>query len=134
MSYEKSLCTIIGVISLTHWALASGAELVKLRVNVQAEKHNTVVHFTKGAVASLGGGNEPNGISGVTGDFGAPLPISIILDNNMSEEVYIRLAEFQFRLEGDAKCSVIQKGTSPDFPKVGVSVLAQQCVIGKINH
>jgi hypothetical protein len=52
----------------------------------------------------------------------------------MNDERAGELAEFQFRLEGVARCQLVQKGTSPDLPPVKLAVLAQNCKVVSINH
>jgi hypothetical protein len=118
------------------FSASSAADLVKLRTNVQAEKHNVNVTFRRGALASIGvDASIINGFEARTSDFGGQeLPLYLIFDKYVEEERGTELAEYQFRLEGVVKCKLVQKGTSPDLPSVGLSVLAQNCKIVSINH
>ena len=56
------------------------ADLLKVHVKVQQEKHNAVVHFSKAAIGQFGvpSGSEANAFIGVTADFGATLPAYIL--------------------------------------------------------
>jgi len=114
---------------------AGAADLVKLRVNVQAEKRNATVNFKQGAIASIGvDASIINGFSGSTSDFGAELPLYLIFQEPLDFEEAAKLAEYQFRLEGKATCQLVQKGNSPDVPGVKLAVLAQNCKVTAINH
>ncbi len=116
-------------------ASAGAAELVKLRFNAQAEKHDATVNFQRGAIASIGvPGSIINGFQTHTSDFGQELPLYMIFEEPLSEERSTELAEFQFRLGGVAKCQLIQKGNSPDIPGIKMAVLAQNCKIVTLNH
>lgn len=126
------VCTCLLTLSLN----AIATDLVKLRVNVQAEKKNIDILFKNAAVATLGDApaSEINGLTGSTTDFdGQELPVYIIFNQYLSTAQTTRYAEKQFRLEGVVHCEIAQKGNSPDIPLVKLAVLGQNCVIKKIN-
>jgi hypothetical protein len=122
----------------------SGSFLLKLRMNVLAEKKDTVLNFKEGSVGSMGGdGSEYNGFSGTSNDMGDLLRTIIILDQNIPEDRAGKMADFQFRLEGAVKCKRIRRGDLPDIPYGGenphdptarVHVLADGCAIISVNH
>ena len=112
------------------------AELIKLRLNVQEEKHNIAVNFSKSAIASIGvDASIINGFSGVTSDFsGHELPLNLLFQTPLSENEIEQFSEFQFRLKGIANCQLVQKGNSPDIPTVKVAILAQNCKLVSVTH
>jgi hypothetical protein len=55
--------------------------------------------------------------------FTAPLPI------DKAEP----LARRQGRIKGTLHCARVRVGTSPHFPQIKMGVLAQDCVIGKLQ-
>ena len=112
------------------------ADLVKLRVNVQQEKRNAVVHFSKAAIGQVGETPESefNAFIGVTDDFGATIPVYVLFKNTMSLDEGTKYAEHQGRNHGQARCELVQKGNSPDVPAVPVAVLAQNCTLVSVKY
>lgn len=110
---------------------AQSAELLKARVNVQQEKRDAVVHFSKAAIGQFGvpSGPDANAFIGVTSDFGGTLPVYVLFKDSMPIEQVAKYAERQGRNHGEARCAIVQKGNSPDMPTVPLAVLAQNCVI-----
>jgi hypothetical protein len=86
-------------------------------------------------VASIGVADSIiNGIKGLTAAFdGQDLPLYLILKQPMDFNKVAALAEHQGKLEGVARCELVQKGDSPDIPAVKLAVLAQNCTLTSIN-
>ncbi len=112
------------------------ADLVKLRVNVQQEKHHAVVHFTDAVIAQVGvpSGSGFNAFQGVTTDFGEMIPVFVLFKESMSDQQSMKYAEHQGKNHGKAQCELVQKGTSPDLPRMPIAVLAQNCTIISVGH
>lgn len=112
------------------------AELLKARVNVQQEKHDAVVHFSKAAIGQFAvpSTSDANAFIGVTNDFGGTLPIYVLFKQGMPIEQVKRYAERQGRNHGEARCELVQKGSSPDMPQVKLAVLAQNCTILSVSN
>ena len=112
------------------------ADLLKARVNVQQEKHNAVVHFSKAAIGQFATPEESdfNAFIGVTNDFGSTIPVYILFKHTMSLDEGTKYAEHQGKNEGSAQCELAQKGSSPDMPAVPVAVLAQNCTIISVKY
>ena len=107
------------------------AELLKARLNVQQEKHDVVVRFSKAAIGQFGvpSGPDSNAFIGVTNDFGGTLPVYVLFAQAMPAEQTAKYAEHQGKNHGEARCAIVQKGNSPDMPTVPLAVLAQNCKI-----
>ena len=107
------------------------ADLVNLKVNVQQEKHNVVVHFKKAAIGQVAVPSDAdmNAFIGVTDDLGGPLPVYVLLKEGMPLETAAKYAEHQGKNHGEAKCELVQKGNSPQIPSIPLAVLAQNCTI-----
>lgn len=107
------------------------ADLLKAHVNVQQEKHDAVVHFSKAAIGQFAVPSESdfNAFIGTTDDFGATIPIYVLFKKTMSLDEGMKYAEHQGKNHGEARCELVQKGNSPDLPGVPVAVLAQNCTI-----
>lgn len=112
------------------------ADLVKVRLNVQQEKHNAVVHFSKAAIGQFATPDNAafNAYIGVTGDFGATIPVYVLLKQSMSLDEGKPYAEHQGKNHGEAQCELVQKGNSPDIPTIPVAVLAQNCTIISVKY
>lgn len=110
---------------------AQAAELLKMRVNVQQEKRNAVIHFSKAAIGQVAVPSDAdyNAFIGVTSDFGDSIPAYVVFKTMMSLEDGLKYAEHQGAIHGEARCELVQKGNSPDAPAIGVAVLAQNCTI-----
>ena len=102
-------------------------------MTVIAEQKDATLHFTKGAIAAIGGGDDFNGFTAVSSDFGGgELGALIVLEQNVPDDKAATLASFQGRLEGTVKCKRVRRGDSPVSPKV--HVLADGCSIVSLNH
>lgn len=112
------------------------ADLLKTRVNVQQEKHNAVVRFSKAAIGQFAAPEESdfNAFIGVTNDFGSAIPVYVLFKHNMSLDEGTKYAEHQGKNQGSAQCELVQKGSSPDMPAVPVAVLAQNCTIISVKY
>lgn len=112
------------------------ADLLTARVNVQQEKHNAVVHFSKAAIGQFAAPPESdfNAFIGVTGDFGSAIPVYVVFKKTMSLDEGRKYAEHQGKNQGEAQCELVQKGSSPDMPSVPVAVLAQNCTIISVKY
>lgn len=122
-----AIAAAVGAASSTSQA----AELLKMRVNVQQEKRNAVVHFSKAAIGQVAIPSDAdyNAFIGVTSDFGESIPIYVVFKTMMSLDDGMKYAEHQGAIQGEARCELVQKGNSPDAPAVRVAVLAQNCTI-----
>jgi hypothetical protein len=112
------------------------ADLLKTRVNVQQEKRNAIVHFSKAAIGQFAAPEESdfNAFIGVTNDFGSTIPAYVLFKHNMSLDEGTKYAEHQGKNQGSAQCELVQKGSSPDMPAVPVAVLAQNCTIISVKY
>lgn len=112
------------------------ADLLKARVNVQQEKHDAVVHFSKAAIGQFAVPEESdfNAFIGVTNDFGSAIPVYVLFKHTMSLDEGTKYAEHQGKNQGSAQCELVQKGSSPDMPAVPVAVLAQNCTIISVKY
>lgn len=110
---------------------SQAAELLNLRVNVQQEKRNAVVHFSKAAIGQVAIPSDAdfNAFIGVTSDFGDSIPVYVIFKTMMSLDDGVKYAEHQGKIQGEARCELVQKGNSADMPDIQVAVLAQNCTI-----
>jgi hypothetical protein len=132
--FNKALWTI-GIVSLLPLVAVSQSSLdfSKLQMTVVAEQKDASLHFTKGSVGAMGGGDDFNGFSATSTDMGGgALGTVIILDQILPLEKAAKLADFQGRLEGEVKCKHIRRGDSPYSPNV--HVLADGCSIVSLNH
>lgn len=113
------------------FSTSQAAELLKMRINVQQEKRNTVVHFSKAAIGQVAIPSDAdfNAFIGVTSDFGVSIPVYVVFKTMISLDDGIKYAEHQGKIQGEARCELVQKGNSPDAPAIGVAVLAQNCTI-----
>lgn len=115
---------------------AQAPDLLKARVNVQQEKHNAIVHFSKAAIGQFAAPSESdfNAFIGVTDDFGSTIPAYVLFKKTMPLDEGKQYAEHQGKNHGEARCELVQKGSSPDMPTVPVAVLAQNCTIISVKY
>jgi hypothetical protein len=114
-------------------AFSQVPDVSTIPMTVIAEQKDATLHFIKGAIAAIGGGDDFNGFTGISTDFGGgELGAIIVLEHVVPDDKAVALASFQGRLEGTVKCKRVRRGDSPSAPKV--HVLADGCSIVSINH
>ncbi|WP_332879454.1 hypothetical protein [Massilia sp. S19_KUP03_FR1] len=104
-------------------------------MNASLDKKNMQFHFTEGAVGGIVNDYELSGIIGMATEFTAqPGGATILFDESVTEERLRDLMNYQGRLEGVVQCKRVRVGTSPEFPQLGVQLMAEGCIIKSINH
>jgi hypothetical protein len=135
---KRVICTLLATASCLATAFINvhAADLLKARVNVQQEKRNAIVHFSKAAIGQFAAPEESdlNAFIGVTNDFGSAIPVYVLFKHTMSLDDGTKYAEHQGKNQGSAQCDLVQKGSSPDMPAVPVAVLAQNCTIISVKY
>ena len=116
-------------------AAAPSRVVPAFEVNAKVDKKNLLLHFDRGATASLLGKDTLDGIVGVTSDLaGGPVPAYIVFDASVTEQKLTGMSDFQGRLAGAVQCKRVRLGNSPLFPHLKVAVLAEGCTIESLNH
>lgn len=121
-------------VSLAASAAPQVPDLDKFPFNAQQQKKNTTVSIVDAAVGDIGGAGGLNGLQGATTDFqGKRLPLYVLFAPSVAEEEYERLVDRQGRIAGSVQCGLVRVGSSPHFPLIKLGVLAQDCVIKKLQ-
>jgi hypothetical protein len=109
-------------------------DLDKLPFNAVQQKKNATVSIVEAAVGDIGGAGDMNGLKGVTTDFqGQRLPLFVLFAPSVAEKEYEHLVDRQGRIAGSVKCGLVRVGSSPHFPQIKTGVLAQDCVVNKLQ-
>jgi len=109
--------------------------LPPLEIHATIDKRDALLSFDTGAVAATINPDELDSISATTSDFaGGPLPAVIVLHESVTEARLQELANYQGRLKGTVQCKRVRVSNSPQFPKLKMTVLAEQCTIKTLQH
>ena len=128
--------TLIGLALLAAGTCAPAAETANdLPFNAVQEKKNVEVKLAGAALAELGeSGGRINGLHGMTADFqGRQLPLYALFAPSVQEAQWMPFMERQGRIEGRIHCARVRVGNSPQIPQIKLGVLAQDCVIRKLQ-
>lgn len=106
-----------------------------MRINALEDKTNATVDLKQALVAEIGNTGQLNGFTAITSYKGANVPVwAIVNDAKMTEDRYEQLAQFQSRIDVKLTCKRMRVGSSPDIPQIKIAMLAEECVVDKINH
>lgn len=131
--FRRLFCCLL--IASSTVAAAPSRTVPVFEVNAKLDKKNLLLHFERGATASLLGAETLDGVLGATSDFpGGPVPAYIVFDASVTEQKLTDMAGFQGRLAGTVQCKRVRLGDSPLYPHLKVAVLAEGCVIKSLNH
>lgn len=109
-------------------------DLDKLPFNTLQQKKNVTVNVLNAAVGDIGNSGGLNGLQGATADFqGKRLPLYVLFAASVNESEYEHLVTRQGRIEGSVQCGLVRVGSSPQFPQIKTGVLAQDCVVKKLQ-
>lgn len=103
--------------------------------NAVLEKKDVAVKVTAAALSEIGdSGGDINGVNGITSDFqGQSLPLFALFAPSVKEGEWEPLLLRQGRIEGTLQCARVRVGTAPQIPQIKKGVLAQDCIIKKLQ-
>lgn len=109
-------------------------DLDKLPFDAVQQKKNATVSIIDAAVGDIGNAGDLNGLQGATLDFqGKRLPLYVLFAASVDAAQYEHLVTRQGRITGAVQCGLVRVGSSPQFPQIKTAVLAQDCVIRKLQ-
>jgi hypothetical protein len=134
MRLKVLLCLSLVAACASATAAPQVPDLDKLPFNAVQQKKNVTVNVLDAAVGDIGNSGGLNGLQGATADFqGKRLPLYVLFASSVDEAEYEQLATRQGRIAGSVKCGLVRIGSSPHFPLIKMGVLAQDCVVNKLQ-